>query len=746
MNVKKILIFLLVALTFACSTKGVDPDSYKVKEILSSSLSVEDKAEAILSLMTLEEKMLYIHGSEFKAHGKVERLGLQEVFYQDSTMGVTSDGTGFPATLLAVASWDKELMRKFGATVGEEALAKGYKVLLGPGVNIYRAPTCGRNFEYCGEDPYLAKVMSSEYIIGAEDTGVITTVKHFIANNQDADRHGTSSDVSERALREIYLPSFKSAVKAGVSTFMTSYNPLNGFPTTENRWLLTKVLRDEWGFDGFIMSDWWCTYSTEGPFVSGLDLEMPSDSWVYRLENLQTLYKSGRIPKDEFVKILDEKVLRILKVYIRKNVYTTPRFNPGAKARCPEHDKISEDIAKSSIVLLKNKNSILPIDKNKKQNIVITGSHSFSLNTTSFGACTVLSNRDGKLFSVDPMVAFREYIDNDTNISRVPATCYNNFSKADKVIYFAGFGAFTEGEAHDRAWDLPATKVKEIKNIAKYTDNLIVVLNVGNSVETESWIDDVEGLLYVSFPGHRGDYAIASILFGDTNPSGKLPFTMAKKWEDLSAPYAQKNNPNLLVTWGRFEKSKYKKLPLAGKGKGKALGGAPSILKSSKLDEFENSVTAYDKMDHMVYAEDIYVGYRHFDTNNIKPQFPFGFGLSYTKFEMSKLKIQRYRNMENCFTVSINVKNVGDVAGAEVIQLYINDEKSELDRPEKELKGFTKVYLRPNEEKTVSLKLSCDDFSYFNDKKGEWVLEKGKFNILVGNSSKNILLSDSITL
>ena len=733
------MIRFLFLLFLILSCKTPSESSSFLGDLLKTDLSPEEKAEVLLNEMTFREKVEFIRGQAWKNQGCIPRLGLPPIKYQDATMGISFWGTSFPSTLITTATWDRNRMRDLSRAVAREGIARGEKVILGPGVNIYRMPTGGRNCEYMGEDPFLTSEMTRVYVTEMQNQGAIAVVKHFAANNQDFDRHGTSSDIDERTLREIYLPPFEAAVKAGVGAVMTGYNPVNGFPMSENKRLVTDILKTEWGFDGFVVSDWMSLYSTEGAFTAGVDLEMPSDSSYFAYHKINNL----NLPEKE--SLLNDKVRRILTTYFRFHVYEDFQWHYRLQQNPEEHDVLAREIAEEGIVLLKNEDSILPLPQNEKKSIAVVGYNSRFLNTTTVGACTVFCRRPGRMLTVNLMDGFRPYRDDDTRISHVTMADTVALKKADAVIYVAGLWVFGEGEANDRHWDMKPKNRSDIEKLKRLNSNIIVVSNYGSGIETESWINGVKGLIYLGYAGKWADAALARVIFGDVNPSGKLPFTMVKQWDDFGPVAAQIENPDKLVIWPRD--ADYPVTPMLGTGRFKVFGGNPKMLKSKNRDIFENDPQAYDRMEHMVYAEGRYLGYRYLDKTGKAAQFPFGFGLSYTSFAFDDLAVSKKTfSVEEGTEVSLTVSNTGERAGAEVVQVYVHDPVSRLDRVYKELKGFEKIFLQPGETRNVTIPLTEEAFRYYDDTLGKWVTEPGQFDILVGNCAENILLRASVTL
>ena len=710
-----------------------------LQEVLSLEATADEKAQMILDAMTYEEKIRFLSGEGWKDHGTVKRLGLPTISYEDATAGIFLNGTNYPAPLVAAASWNSELLFAMGEAVAKEGRYYGKDIILGPGVNIYRMPTCGRNFEYFGEDPYLASQLAISYINGVQSDGSIAVIKHYAGNNQDYDRHTVSSDIDERTLREIYLPTFEAAVKAGVGIVMSGYNPLNGFPMSENKRMITDILKNEWGFDGFVVSDFYSVYSTEGAFVSGLDLEMPQKSGDFAVKKIKNL----TVPDKD--KLLNEKVFRILKTYLKFGVYD--RIVAGEK-EIPDFEKwnqLAQKIAEEGIILLKNEDNLLPLKKDKEQTILLVGRSSRRFNTTAIGACTVFNGRLGRLFTVGLIDGFKEYRSKNTKIRWASVNDVAALKKADAVIYTIGLGPFGEGEVNDRSWDMTRRNLREIEKLKKYNKNIIVISNYGAGIETESWIDGVKCFIHAGIAGKWADRALARIIFGDVNPSGKLTYTMVKEWEDFAPVAAQMQHPELFVVHPRD--TKYLNFPLVGFGPRRAYGGISKMLKSKNPDQFEYSTESYDKMKHMTYAEGRYLGYRYLDKVGKKAQFPFGFGLSYTTFDFNHLTVsQKSISAAESTNIKVTVTNTGEMSGAEVVQLYVSAKQPQTDRVLKELKGFEKVFLLPGESQTVSIDLPPEAFRYYDVDEKRWRIDPGEYEILIGNSSANLILKTAVTV
>ena len=670
-------------------------------------LSAEERANQIIDELTIEEKIKMLGGDQWMGIHAIPRLGLPSIWCSDATPGLRCfpGGTAFPAGLTMAATWNQDLIEEVGATIAEEFRAKGIKILLGPGINIYRVPTCGRNFEYMGEDPVLAGKMSSAYIRGAQSKGVITTIKHFACNNSDYDRHKTDSVVDERTLREIYLPAFKMAVKeGGTHGLMSSYNPVNGTYASENYHLLTEILRDEWGYEGFVISDWISVYSTLNAIKNGLDLEMPSGSWI-NVEKVIPLLQDGELTEKD----IEAPLRRMLTTFFRAGLYDTPQIDVEAEIHTPEHIALAEKAAIDGMVLLKNENNLLPLNPETTKKVVIMGRT--AKDTTSGGGGSSFIKTDAK---IDILSGFALETD-EIKIEEVP---YRNhrltadekaqITDADVVILCAGFTTWEESESYDRAWKLPEKQDVLIRKVAALNPNTVVVLSVGGGVETESWIHEVPAVLHSLYLGETVGTAVAKALLGKAAPAGKLPFTMAKRWQDFASTQYYVDKP---------EAFSFKRVggPQGGQG-----------------DPTKREVW------QMHYDEGLEIGYRHFDNAKIEPQFPFGFGLTYTQFELSDASLKLNEKGKHIGTASIKVTNTGDRAGAEVVQFYLHDVESSVFRPEKELKGFEKIYLEPGQSQVVEFNVEKKHLKFFDVESNSWTAEKGDFEVWIGNSSKDI--------
>jgi beta-glucosidase len=683
---------------------------------LDATQPVEARVEDLLSRLTLEEKISLLHADSKFTTAAIPHLGIPRRWLDDGPHGVREDigpdtwaaagrtddfATAMPAGICLAATWNPELGFKEGEAIGQEARARGKDIMLGPGVNILRTPLCGRNFEYLGEDPFLSGVMCSGYIRGEQSQGISSCVKHFALNNQEFQRGTINVEVDERALREIYLPAFKAAVQSGgVWSVMGAYNQLRGQHCCHNDYLLNNILKDEWGFKGLVMSDWDGTHDTKQAALNGLDLEMGTET-NYANFYLAQPYLNGLKSGEFSMAGLDEKVRRNLRVMIATHVLDANR-KPGS-FNTAAHQTVARQVAEEGVVLLKNENRALPLDEKKLRTIAVIGENAIRLHAhggdssgiKAFYEITPLQglvNRAGTNVNIIFSEGYRKGGGADLAERSVAAA-----KSADVVIYLGGLnhdkGLDCEG-ADRKDMKLPYGQDELISRIAAANPNTIVVLE-GTLVEMDAWLDKVPAVLQAWYPGMEGGNALARVLFGDVNPSGKLPATFPKRLSDSPAH---------------------------------ALGNYPGT---------NGTVT---------YAEGLLVGYRWFDSKNIEPLFPFGHGLSYTTFKYSNLKLLPGDGAEKIVSAQFEIENTGKVAGAEVAQLYVHQTKPSLMRPEKELKGFQKVFLKPGEKKTVAIPLNAAAFAFYDDNKKSWVAEKDTFQIAVGASSRDLRLKDSFML
>ncbi len=805
-----------------------------------SAADIDKRVDSLLTQMTLEEKIDYIGGIHDFYIRAFPRLGIPALRMSDGPMGVHDYGltTAYPAGIALAASWDADLALRVGTSMGKDARARGVHFILGPGMNINRAPMCGRNFEYLGEDPFLASRMAVGLVNGIQSQQVLATVKHYAANNQEFERNKLSSDMDERTLREIYLPAFEAAVReAKAGAVMDSYNLVSGVHSTQNHHINVDILKHDWKFDGIVMSDWDATYDGIAAANGGLDLEMPAGRFMNRATLIPAI-KDGKVSQAT----IDDKVRRILRKAIEYGFLDRPQTDTSVPLYSQEGREAALQEAREGMVLLKNDHNILPMDKAKLKTIAVIGSNAYPsvpggggssqtkpFNSVSFleGISNYLGSSVKVLYDVDipPLDDVfdhsefvvspggerglkGEYFDNE-ELKGTPAMVvisqHINFNwgddsfatghptdhfsirwtgyfiptktddykflssaddgvrlfiddqqvindwqphsetldtysarfeaghaykirfeyfesvggaragfgvvgageavgretkalaaKSDAVIICVGFDPNTESEGSDRTFALPGGQDELIRQIASVNKNVIVVVTAGGNVDMSKWIDTVPALLHAWYPGQEGGTALAQILFGEFSPSGKLPASFERRWED---------NPTF--------KSYY---PAPG----------------------EMAVK---------YSEGVFLGYRGYDKSGVKPLFPFGFGLSYTTFAYKNLSVTRPQGtLRRPVIVSFDVTNAGKRRGAEVAELYIGDSHAKVARPVKELKGFARVDLKPGETRRISLTLDARAFSYYDVDKKDWVADPGKFEILVGSSSDKIQLRGAFTL
>jgi beta-glucosidase len=813
---------LVVLATWALIARAVDSDDLRV--------------EKLLGQMTLEEKLACIGGINAMSIRPIPRLGLPEIRMSDGPLGVRRDkpSARYPAGIALAATWNLDLAHREGVSMGRDCRARGIHVLLAPGVNINRIPICGRNFEYLsGEDPFLASQMVVPFILGVQSQGVVATVKHFAANNQEINRRSINVIVGERALREIYLPAFEAAVRvAKVGAVMDAYNKVNGAFCTENIFLNERILKGDWGFDGVLMSDWGATHSAVGAARSGLDLEMPSGFWMNR-ENLLPAIEDDEIT----VQQINDKVRRILRMIIKMGFLDRPQLDSSIPEADPESGKVALAVAEEGIVLLKNVGNLLPLDRERIRKVAVLGPDAHpgvpagwgSSYVNPFYAVSVLDglvNNKGAQTSVDyfdvgvgnfATSKFEhedrpghlvdglqaEYFPNLT-LSGTPAIdrvdqrinfdwaavendrrglplqftvrwtgairsetsslhvfraradsgirvflddkliiddwadhaarpdVVTRFLQAggtyrirveykdsggggavaqfgwatltvpdilrtyDAAIICVGFDNGSEGEGSDRTFSLPDGQDDLINGVVEKVPKTVVVINSGGNVDMHRWLVKVPALLHAWYPGQEGGNALAKILFGEVNPSGKLP---------VSFEASESDNPA------------FKSYPSDASG------------------------------ENVHYDEGIFVGYRAYDRQGIEPLFPFGYGLSYTQFDYSNLQIDPIGRVDHSdLNVSFDLRNIGRTAGAEIAELYVGETSPKIERPVRELKGFQKVLLQPGQSKRVTIPLDRRSFSYFDPMARRWVADSGKYEISVGASSRDLRLSQNVEI
>ncbi len=730
---KKVLLglALAVALPLAAQQKSVYLDTTK---------PIEQRVEDALGRLTLKEKVAMVHAqSKFSSPG-VPRLGIPEFWMTDGPHGIrpevlwdewdqagwTNDScVAYPALTCLAATWNPEMSMLYGKSIGEEARYRNKTVLLGPGVNIYRTPLNGRNFEYMGEDPYLAGRMVVPYVQGVQQNGVAACVKHFALNNHEVNRHTTNVVVDDRALYEIYLPAFKAAVQEGQAwSIMGAYNLYKGQYACHNQYLLNDILKGEWEFDGVVVSDWGGVHDTDQAITNGTDMEFGSwtnglsqgtsnayDSYYLATPYLQRI-QEGKVGTQE----LDDKVRRILRLAFR----TTMDLNrPFGSLNSPAHYEAARRIGEEGIVLLQNKNRVLPIDLNKAKKIAVVGENAIKMMTVGGGSSSLkvqreLSPFDGikqRVGDQAEVVYARGYVGDasgeyngvvtgqNLKDNRTPeeliAEAVKVAQDADYVIFIGGLNKSNGQDCEDsdrEGLGLSYGQDAVISALAKANKNLIVVNISGNAIAMP-WVNEVPAIIQDWYLGSEAGHSLAAILMGDVNPSGKLPFTFPVKLEDCPAH---------------------------------SLGEYTGKRSNDVID--------------IKYNEGIFVGYRWADKQKkVKPLFPFGHGLSYTTFEYGKpTATSKTMSADGNLTIKISVKNTGNREGQEVVQLYISDIKSSLPRPIKELKGFQKIKLAPGEEKTVTFTIDKEALSFFDDTQHAWIAEPGKFEAIIAASAADI--------
>ena len=731
---KKYLFFVLLCVV-ACGRQSDTP------VYLDPSADIEARVEDALSRMSLDEKIAAIHAQSTFSLPGVKKLGIPELWTSDGPHGVRPEVpwndwgnpgwnndscVAFPALTCLAATWNRDVAGEYGAAIGEEARFREKDVILGPGVNMYRSPLCGRNFEYMGEDPYLAGKLAVPYIHGLQSKGVGACVKHYACNNEERHRHKTDVEVSERALREIYLPAFEMAVKEGGAwSMMASYNLFRGTHCCHNGYLINDILKGEWGFDGVVMSDWAGCHDTKEAVLGGLDVEfgtrvgkkMPAGESVYDTYYLAEAYKQGILAGEFSEEGLDEKVRRVLRLTFR----TAMNMDKPFGSMCTqEHLDVARKVAQEGIVLLKNDGDVLPVRKPGK--ISVVGENAYKKMCIGGGSSMLKpiyemsplegilerAARDGMevvysrgyvgdtTTTQDGICSFQKLAD-DRPREELIAEAVENSRDADYVIYVGGLNKslYQDCENRDRLeYGLPYGQDELISELAKVNPDMTVVIISGNAVAMP-WIDQVPSVLLGWYGGSEAGRAIADVLFGDVNPSGKLPFTFPVKLEDNPAHYNGKT------------------FPTRGKNH---------------------------------YDEGIFLGYRWHEKMDIKPLFAFGHGLSYTDFEYGDVTLSSKKIRGGKITVKVPVTNLGQVAGSEVVQVYVHDCEASVEMPEKQLKGFDKVYLEPGQTKTVSIELGPDAFSFFDEESMDWKTEPGDFEILVGSASDNISKTVTVRL
>ncbi|MFS0776677.1 glycoside hydrolase family 3 C-terminal domain-containing protein [Neobacillus sp. 3P2-tot-E-2] len=661
----------------------------------------------IIKEMTLEEKAGLCSGLDFWNTKAIERLGIPSIMMTDGPHGLRKQvgdtdhlginksvpSTCFPSAAGLACSWDKEMVTKIGVAIGVECQVENVAIVLGPGANIKRSPLCGRNFEYFSEDPYLSSNLSANFIKGVQSQGVGTSLKHFAVNNQEYKRMSIDAVVDERTLREIYLASFEGAVKdAQPWTVMAAYNKVNGDYCSENKKLLTDILKDEWGFEGLVVSDWGAVNERDLGLAAGLELEMPSSGCMGDNKIIDAV-RSGKLSED----VLNQAVERILHVVFK----AVDNKKENAVYSKEDHHDLAREAARESMVLLKNEGNILPVKD--VESIAVIGAFAKSPRYQGGGSSHINPTKVDNIYEELVKVAGNHTsltysegynLESDEINESLIDEAVDAAKQARVAVIFAGLPERYESEGFDRKHlNIPENHRELIEAVADVQSNVIVVLNNGAPIEMP-WLEKVKAVLEGYLGGQALGGAIADLLFGLASPSGKLAETFPKKLV---------HNPSYLNFPGDGETVEYR--------------------------------------------EGIFVGYRHYDTRDVEPLFPFGFGLSYTSFEYHNLQVSKKQIKDNeTISVTVQVKNTGNMAGKEIVQLYVRDVESNIPRPLKELKGFEKVSLRPGEVKIVSFQLDKRAFAYYNVKLKDWHVETGTFEILIGKSSREILLKETINV
>lgn len=703
-------------------------------------LNIEDKIEEIISQLTIEEKASMVHGNGLFRTGGVERLNIPPVKMSDGPMGVRNEFpddswmpignsddyvTYLPCNTALAATWNGNLAHEAGVVLGNEARGRGKDIILGPGINIVRSPLCGRNFEYMSEDPYLTGQMAVSLIKGIqENNDVAACVKHFAVNNQETERLNVEVEIDERTLREIYLPAFEAAVKEGNSySIMTAYNKLFGYYCSHSEYLIKEILEEEWGFDGVVVSDWGAVHDTVEAAVAGMDIEMNVtynfDEYFFAKPLVEAV-KAGKVNEE----VVNKKIRRILRMMYKINVFSEDRKRGVYNS--PRHREKTLEVAREAIVLLKNEKNILPLEDRKIKTLAVIGENANIIHSNGGGSAEIKA-----LYEVTPLLGIKSRLGGQTQVKYAKGYSPDKSKKeelireavevaktSDAVIIVGGLKhtddelqlennalsvskdeeikRYVDSEGYDKTdLDLPYDQDELIKKVLEVNEDVVVVMLSGAPIKMTEWIDEAKALVQTWYNGMEGGNALAEVLFGDVNPSGKLPVTFPRDLEDCPA---------------------------------------------HKLGEFPGGKT-------VKYAEGIYVGYRYFETFEVEPLFCFGHGLSYTDFKYEALDISVKEAAEDVYiAVKFKITNLGDRAGAEAAQIYVRDMEASIERPKLELKGFDKVYLEAGQTKEVEIKLNKKSLAFYSVEDKKWTVEAGVFEILVGSSSKDIRLKKEFDL
>lgn len=682
------------------------------------------RAQNILDQMNLDEKLDIIKGHQSFFIKGFEKYGIPDIYLSDASQGVNirnnfngSDlsqyalpkSVAFPNTLELAATWSPDLAYRYAHCIGEECRAAGIGVLLGPGMNIYRQSQCGRNFEYMGEDPFLAGQMISHYVKGVQDNGVIATLKHFVANNTDYHRRASNSVVSERALHEIYMPAFKSGIDAGAMAVMTSYNQVNGEWAGQSKYVINYLLRDQLGFENLVMTDWWSVNDAKKVVESGQDLEMPGGE---SMTHLKELVETGDVNEKD----IDRMVLSILKTIIQMGFLDRPMKDTKYLNNFDQHVEVALNTAREGIVLLRNEGEILPIKPESEKNILITGlfveRNIYGGGSGEVDGFDMISIKDA-LSQVYPNISYREYATEE------------ELKQADIVMVNV---ATFDYEGSDRHFALSEEQENLVQRASNANPNTIVIVNSGGGIRMTDW-KDVKAIIYNWYPGQTGNQALAEIISGQTNPSGKLPMTIEKEFSDSPAfGYLPEDAVFLCDHPHYFD-----------------LDAPSDVINRWSLDIGIGAASKH--LYNIHYDEGVLVGYRWYDTKKIEPLFPFGFGLSYTTFEIGEVQLSATEiSDKDNLNLNINIRNTGEQKGATVVQIYVGEDKPGIIRPVKELKAFQKVSIEPGESQNITLTLGKNAFAFWDEGSKNWKVNKGDYTLFIGESSRDIEELKTITL
>jgi len=664
--------------------------------------AADKRAGEVLAKLSVPQKLELISGyNSFFIKGFPE-YGMPELYLSDATQGVNirrnlsqqlEKSTAFPAPIGLAATWNPGLAYRYAHSIGEECRAGGIAVLLGPGMNIYRISQNGRNFEYFGEDPFLVSRMIERYVTGVLDTGTIPTLKHFLANNTEYYRRTSNSVIDERTLHEIYLPGFKAGVDAGGMAVMTSYNQVNGEWAGQSEYVITQLLRKELGFRWLVMTDWWSVWDAEKIIKSGQDLEMPGEKFIKA--DAQRLLDTGKVTEAQ----IDRMARSIIRTCIAMGLYDRPVKDESLLKKFPEHEEIALQTAREAIVVLKNAEGILPLKKGGTKKILLTGIFVEHLAQGGGSAAVEGYNVVTLLQALkDTYGEQLEYVKNPTDAQ---------ISGADVVL--VSTGTF-DSESWDRPFALPERDEAAVKRAVSLNPHTVVIVNSGGGIQMTDWNDSAAAIVYAWYPGQIGNRALAEILSGQVNPSGKLPITIEKHFAESPGSNYFPRGEKLYAGW-----------------------------------EQDNNMA--HPIYNVEYKEGVFVGYRWYEEKGIEPLYAFGSGLSYTTFEYRNLKITPDSiRQEGRVTVEFNLTNTGSVAGAEVAQLYVHQEKASVPRPAKELKGFSKVVLQPGETRVVRIRVTARDLGFWDVHEHGWKTEADVYRLLIGPSSDRIALQGSVTV